>query len=134
VIEAAGHDDERDAGVLHLGGHEVAQVVQPEGTKPGGTPVADEGLGDRVWLPGRDAAVVAEHEPVTGPTALVGVPGEQGTGGRIEVDSVIPLRLGGCEHRAIGPFHPAGAERHAVGVEVHVVPAQPEQLSPSRAP
>ena len=72
VAEPLGDHGDGDAGGEHGGGHEVAQVVQPEAGEPGLAPVGDEALGDPVRLPrpppGR---VVAEHEAVgqTAPAA-----------------------------------------------------------------
>jgi len=48
VVEAAGHDDDRDAGVEHLGRHEMPEVMEPEGAQPGGAAVPEECLGDSV--------------------------------------------------------------------------------------
>jgi hypothetical protein len=42
VVESARDGDERDAGVEHFGGHEVAQIVQPKRAQSGGTAVTDE--------------------------------------------------------------------------------------------
>ena len=46
VAEPLGHDGDGHAGGEHLGGHEVAQVMQPEMWKAGGTAGPDEPLGD----------------------------------------------------------------------------------------
>src|SRR6266545_2681024 len=63
VVEAAGDDGEGDAGVEHLGGHEVAEVVQPELPQPGGASGPQERFGGAVRFPRRGSAgVVAEHE------------------------------------------------------------------------
>jgi hypothetical protein len=64
VIEPTGNDHDRDAGVKHLGGHEVSEVVQSERTEPGGATVAEERLGHPVRLPRGGPALVAEHETV----------------------------------------------------------------------
>ena len=135
VVETPRDDDEGDAGVEHLGGHEVAQVVQPERSQPGGPAVAEEGFGDPVRLPRRGAAVVTEHEPLR-PVASLPLGGEHAEHvdrHRVEVDDVTAFGLGGGEHRAVGSFDPAGAERHPSGGEVDVVPAQPEQLGAAGA-
>ena len=42
----------------------MTEVVQAERAEPGVSPVAKERLGDPVRLPGGDAPVVAEHEPI----------------------------------------------------------------------
>ena len=34
MVEAAGHDHDLDAGVEHLGGHEMTEVVQSEREEP----------------------------------------------------------------------------------------------------
>jgi hypothetical protein len=59
VVEAAGHGDEGDAGVEHLGGHEVAEVVEAEGSEAGGAAVTEEGFGDAVGFPGGVSALRA---------------------------------------------------------------------------
>jgi hypothetical protein len=59
VVEATGNDDEGDAGVGHLCGHEVPE---PERAQPGGAAVSQEGLGHSVRFPRGGAAVVAEDE------------------------------------------------------------------------
>ena len=58
--------------------------------------------------------------------------GENGERVRIEVDHVAAFGLRRRQHRAVGAFDPAGAERHPVGVEVHVAPSQSEELCASR--
>jgi hypothetical protein len=88
--------------------------------------MSKEGLRDPVRLPGGDAAVVAEHEPVQPRAYPLGVVGEHLAGGGIEVDDMPTFGLRGGEDRSIGSFHPARAERHAAGVEMHVVPSQAE--------
>jgi hypothetical protein len=62
---------------------------------------------------------------------MLGVGSEHGERGGIEIDDVGTLGLGGGKHPAVGSFDPAAAERHPAGIEVHVVPAQAEQLGPS---
>jgi hypothetical protein len=107
--------------------------MQPKRAQPRAPATADERLGDPVRLPRGEAVIVTEHEPVAAPAAIARVPGDQGTGRQVEVHRVrspCPRRR---EHRTVGTFHPARAERHAVGVELHVVPTQPEQLGPTRS-
>ncbi len=135
VIETPRNNHEGDPGVEHLGGHEVAQVVQTERSQPGGPAVPEEGFGDPVRLPRRGAAVVTEHEPLPQVDILPlgGEHAEHFDCHRVEVDHVTAFGLGGGEHRAVWSFDPAGAERHPSGGEVDVVPAQPEQLSATGA-
>ena len=45
VIEPAGDNWERDAGVEHLGSHEVAQIMESELAQPRGPAVANERFG-----------------------------------------------------------------------------------------
>lgn len=78
VIEATGNDHDRDAGVEHLGGHEVSEIVQSERAEPGGATVAEERLGHSVRVPCGGPAVVAEHEPVGRGHCCLGVFGENG--------------------------------------------------------
>ncbi len=110
-LETPRDNDERDAGVEHLGGHDVAQVVQPERSQPSSPAAAQESVGDPVRPPRRGAAVITGHEPLR----------------QVSIPS-----LGG-EHRASGFFDPGGAERHTSSGEVHDLPAQPEQLSAAGA-
>jgi hypothetical protein len=44
VVQAAGHDDDRDAGLEHFGRHEVAQIMQPERSQASGSSVTQEPL------------------------------------------------------------------------------------------
>ena len=113
MVEAAGHDHERDAGVEHLGGHEMAEVVKSERAEPGGPAMAKEGFGDPVRLPGGDAAVVAEHETAAFGANVPSVVGEHLAGGRVKVDDMAALGLRGGEDRSVGSFDPAGTERDA---------------------
>jgi signal transduction histidine kinase len=63
VVQPSGDGDEGDAGMQHLGGHEVAEVVEPERSQSGGAAVAEERFGDAVGFPSGVSAVVTEHEP-----------------------------------------------------------------------
>lgn len=64
VIQSPGHEGQGHPAMQHLGGHEVAEVVQPERSQAGTAPSPKEGLGDPVGLPGASAVrVVAGHEP-----------------------------------------------------------------------
>jgi len=85
VVEAAGHDHDRDAGVEHLGGHEMTEVVQSERAEPGVPPVAEERLGDPVRLPGGGTTIVAEHEPIPPYANLPSMVGEYLAGGRVKI-------------------------------------------------
>ena len=48
VAQAGRHDRDGDAGIEHLGGHEVAQVVKSEMVKPGSAAHLDKALGHEV--------------------------------------------------------------------------------------
>jgi hypothetical protein len=133
VVESSGDGDERDPGVEHLGSHEVAEIMEAEGSEPSGAAVAKERLGDPVRFPGSAAAVVAEREAVPGASGSLGVGREDGEGAGIEVDDVAASCLGAREHRTLGAFHPFVAERHTTPNEVDVVPAQSEELRPAGA-
>jgi transposase len=112
VVESAGDDHQRDAGVEHLGGHEVAQVVEPERSQPGVAAVPQEGFGDPVRFPCGGAAIVAEHEGI-GPGVAATVGGEVHQDvdrAPVEVDDVAAFGLRRREHRSVGSFDPAGAE------------------------
>jgi hypothetical protein len=111
----------------------VSEIVQSERAEPGGATVAEERLGNSVRLPRGGPPVVAEHEPVGRGHRCLGVFGENRERVRVEVDHVAAFGLRCREHRAVGAVDPAGAERHPVRVEVHVVPSQSEELCASRA-
>jgi hypothetical protein len=125
MVEAARDDGQRDAGVEHLGGHEVSEVVEPELPASGGAAVADEGFGDAVGLPCRHSPIVAEHEPSR---VILTQYGERLVGERRDLEAVAPFRLGRRHGRTGGSLHPASNERDALVVVVDLFPRQPEQL------
>jgi hypothetical protein len=67
VADALRHGDDGDVVAGHLGGHEVAQIVEAEAADAGTTEVTDELLGHSVRQPRpRPVAVGGEHEGVVG--------------------------------------------------------------------
>jgi hypothetical protein len=56
-----------DAGIEHLGRHEVAKVVESEMVKPSSPAHPDEALGHEVWRPGQSARPTgSEDEAIFG--------------------------------------------------------------------
>ena len=138
VAEPLGDHRDGDAGGEHGGGHEVAQVVQPEAGEPGSAPVGDEALRDPVRLPGpATGRVGAEHEAV-GETARAGgrsvaVGGEQFDADGIEGDAVGAPVLGRSQHRSGRSLDQRSGEADGGVVEVDVGPAHGEELAAAGA-
>ena len=118
----------------HFSGHEVAEIMQSEGAKPGGDEVPLERLGDPVRFP-RHAVVGCEHESVTinAASATVAIAGEDLRGGLVEFDCMSAFGLGLSEHGSGWAFHPAVRECHLSKLQIDVPPSKSEQLGAAGA-
>ena len=67
MSQARRHDRDGDSSIEHLGSHEVAEVVEPEMTKPGSAAHPDKALGHEVRRPRPGARFVGtEDEAILG--------------------------------------------------------------------
>jgi hypothetical protein len=118
--------------VEHFGGHEMAEIVEPEASQPSNADSALEGFGHPVRPPRlHSPAVVGEHESVAVGAANTGgdatsMSGKDAGGRGVEFDGVTAFGLGVGEHRPERAFDPAVSERHLAVGEVDVAPTQPE--------
>src|SRR3984957_8375918 len=62
VTESGGDDRNGHAGVKHLSGHEVTEIVKSEMTEPGSATHPDGALRDEVWRPRPGASPVRTED------------------------------------------------------------------------
>ena len=125
--------DDRDghAEYEHAGGHEVAEIVQPEVREAGLATEGDEALRDPVRFP-RSLRVgsMREHERVSvcadRPVGAV-VPKHDG-GGRVELDPVCATVLRCHQHRPADRIHEPETKPDIAAIQIDVTPSQTKQL------
>ena len=125
--EASRHDRNRHAGIEHLGGHEVSEIMETKMAKASGPTSNDEALGDEVRQPGSGSCSVGtEHKAlfericsVLLPHMFTVGPQEFDAGG-VERDPVRTTGLGGNEDRSFRPLDDRASSR-GFGHEVESV-------------
>ena len=138
--EASRHNRDRYAGVEHLGGHEVAQVVETKMPEASGPTSNDETLGHIVRQPWSGPGTAGtEHKSlfdriytVLFRHTLTVVPQEREAGG-VERHSVRTTGLGGDQDRPFWPLNDRTLHGEASRRQVDIGPAKREQLSSTGA-
>jgi hypothetical protein len=141
VAEALGHRGDGDSCREHLGGHEVAEIVQPEVRQARGTPGGDEPLRQSVGQPRLPAVRTrAEHERACrqlradlpgSPRRQVSVRRQHAERLGVEFDPVGAVGLGGAELGSVWPLDQRASEGDRGSLNIDVAPPQGEQLTPT---
>ena len=138
VTESGGDDRNGHAGIEHLGGHEVKQVVKSEVIEPCSAPHPNKALGHEVRRPWPGARLVrAEDETIlVAPLSPISrhrqiVPSQQFVTRCVQRNPIRTTCLRWYEQRTVGSLHQGALNAEASADQVHVDPTQGEELPPA---